>query len=158
MIVLDLSLNDSELRFVTPAECERLKVKPDGSQRLVLAYLSVGEVDTKRWYWPSEWLLNPPAWVGADMKRREAEWIAQDERKLPCQIRLTYNKQPGTPSTRVVFSDWNPAAQIADATFTPNVPSEYERLKIMRNLTVRTAAPEAAPAGAPAAPAQTPRR
>src|SRR5262245_7956627 len=38
MIVVDLSLNDSELRFVTPAECERLKVKPDGSPRLVLAY------------------------------------------------------------------------------------------------------------------------
>jgi cysteinyl-tRNA synthetase len=66
MIVLDLSLNDSELRFITPAECERLKVKPDGSPRLVLAYLSVGEVDTKRWYWPSKWLLNPPDWVGAE--------------------------------------------------------------------------------------------
>jgi hypothetical protein len=82
-------------------------------------------------------------------------WIAQDERKLPCQIRLTYNKQPGTPSTRVVFSDWNPAAQISDDTFTPNVPSDYERLKIMRNLTVRTKADTEA---APAAPAQAPRR
>lgn len=83
-------------------------------------------------------------------------WIAQDERKLPCQIRLTYNKQTGTPSTRVVFSDWNPAAQLADDTFTPNVPKDYERLKIMRNLTVRTAEP--APAGAAATPAQAPRR
>lgn len=76
-------------------------------------------------------------------------WLAQDEGKLPCQIRLVYNKQPGTPYTKVVFSDWNTAAQIADDTFTPKVPNDYERLKIMRNLTNRTATtptPAAAPA------------
>ena len=78
-------------------------------------------------------------------------WLAQDERKLPCQLRLVYNKQPGTPWTKVVFSDWNPAAQIADDTFTPKVPNDYERLKIMRNLTNRTATvPPATPAAAPA--------
>jgi hypothetical protein len=81
-------------------------------------------------------------------------WLAQDDRKLPCQIRLVYKKQPGAPWTRVTFSDWNTAAQIADATFTPNVPNDYERLKIMRNLTNRTGpATQATPAAAPAAPA-----
>lgn len=85
-------------------------------------------------------------------------WLAQDERKLPCQIRLVYNKQPGAPWTRVAFSNWNTAAQIADDTFTPKVPNDYERLKIMRNLTNRTAATtQAAPAAAPASPAPAPR-
>lgn len=81
-------------------------------------------------------------------------WLAQDDRKLPCQIRLVYKKQTGSPYTKVTFSDWNTAAQIADATFTPNVPADYERLKIMRNLTDRTGGTtEATPAAAPAAPA-----
>lgn len=81
-------------------------------------------------------------------------WLAQDERKLPCQIRLVYKKATGTPWTRVTFSDWNPAATLTDDTFTPKVPNDYERLKIMRNLTDRTATTSQA---APAAAAPSPR-
>ena len=66
MIVMEFSLNDDALQFVSPAECERLKTKPDGSRRLVIAYLCVGEVDTKRWFWPTEWAKTPPSWVGAE--------------------------------------------------------------------------------------------
>jgi hypothetical protein len=85
-------------------------------------------------------------------------WLTQDERKLPCQIRLVYKKQPGSPWTRVTFSDFNPAATLTDDTFTPKVPNDYERLKIMRNLTNRTATTsQATPAAAPAAPAPGPR-
>lgn len=66
LIVLDPSLNDDSGRFITQEECRAMQRRPDGSRRVVLAYLCVGEVDTKRWYWPAEWRLNPPAWVGPE--------------------------------------------------------------------------------------------
>lgn len=64
LVVIDPSLDDWSRRFVTPAELQRMKRKPDGSRRIVLAYLCVGETDTKRWYWPERWRQQPPPWVG----------------------------------------------------------------------------------------------
>lgn len=64
LIVLDPSLADWLDRFITPDEMQALKRKPDGSRRLVLGYLPVGEADVKRWYWPQAWRDTPPDWVG----------------------------------------------------------------------------------------------
>jgi cysteinyl-tRNA synthetase, unknown class len=66
LIVIDPSLEDSSRRFVTQSECEGLKKKRDGARRIVLAYLCVGEADTKRWYWPEKWRQNVPAWIGPE--------------------------------------------------------------------------------------------
>jgi cysteinyl-tRNA synthetase len=66
LIAIDSSLDDREGRFVSPAECSAIQKRTDGSRRIVLAYLSVGEVDTKRWYWPAAWRGNAPAWVGPE--------------------------------------------------------------------------------------------
>ncbi len=66
MIVLDPSLNDSARRFISSSEMADLKRKPDGSRRLVIGYLCIGEADFKRWYWPSRWRHAPPAWVGPE--------------------------------------------------------------------------------------------
>lgn len=48
---------------LTRAEVERLKRKPDGSRRVVLAYLSIGEAEDYRFYWQQEWHLAPPPWL-----------------------------------------------------------------------------------------------
>ncbi len=66
IIVLDPSLNDSARRFISRSEMDALKRKPDGSRRLVIGYLCIGEADLKRWYWPPQWRSRPPAWVGPD--------------------------------------------------------------------------------------------
>ncbi len=66
LVVIDPSLDDRARRLVTKAECEALKTKPDGARRLVLAYLSVGEADTKRWNWPVAWLRSEPDWLGPE--------------------------------------------------------------------------------------------
>lgn len=66
LIVLDPSLDDARGRFLTSAECRALQKRSDSSRRIVLGYLSVGEVDTKRWYWPAAWRKDAPAWVGAE--------------------------------------------------------------------------------------------
>lgn len=47
-------------------EIEGLKRKPDGSRRLVLAYLSIGEAEHYRFYWNEGWFssLKCPVWLG----------------------------------------------------------------------------------------------
>jgi cysteinyl-tRNA synthetase len=65
LIVIDPSLDDDRGRFVTRTQCRAIQQRPDGSRRIVLGYLCVGEVDTKRWYWPSAYLRDPPSWIGA---------------------------------------------------------------------------------------------
>jgi cysteinyl-tRNA synthetase len=64
LIVIDPSLDDDVRRFVTRAERAALQRKPDGARRIALGYLSVGEADVNRWYWPPEWQRSVPPWVG----------------------------------------------------------------------------------------------
>jgi cysteinyl-tRNA synthetase, unknown class len=54
------------------AEIEPLKTKPDGTRRLVLAYLSIGEAERYRFYWNDEWCKSAarPAWLG----KQNATW------------------------------------------------------------------------------------
>lgn len=63
-VALEPSLDDGSMRFITPAEIARLQRKPDGSRRLVLGYLPVGEADVKRWYFTDEMRAREPAWLG----------------------------------------------------------------------------------------------
>ncbi len=45
----------------------KLKIKPDGSRRIVLAYMSIGEAEQYRFYWQAAWCsrATAPSWVGA---------------------------------------------------------------------------------------------
>jgi cysteinyl-tRNA synthetase, unknown class len=55
-----------ELMF-KPSELASLKTKTDGSRRLVLSYVSIGEAERYRFYWNETWLdnANRPSWLGA---------------------------------------------------------------------------------------------
>lgn len=44
----------------------RLKRKPDGSRRLILAYLSIGEAENYRPYWRPGWRPGSPAWLAEE--------------------------------------------------------------------------------------------
>ena len=52
----------------TKDQVEQMKRKPDGSRRIVLSYMSIGEAESYRWYWPqrsSAWLgPENPKWRG----------------------------------------------------------------------------------------------
>ena len=50
----------------SPAQVERMRRKPDGSRRLVIAYLSIGEAENYRFYWNRAWLQQPPEWLGKE--------------------------------------------------------------------------------------------
>lgn len=65
---------------LTAAEIASLQRAPDGRRRLVLAYMSIGEAETYRYYWDWKWggswlgrivsLFYAPSWLG----RENAEW------------------------------------------------------------------------------------
>ena len=55
LLVIDYSRDGSDEAALRPAELARLQRKPDGSRRIVLAYLSIGEAETYRYYWQSAW-------------------------------------------------------------------------------------------------------
>ena len=77
MIVVDHALDQPGRVVATAAEIERLKTKPDGSRRLVLAYLSVGEAENYRPYWNSNWANDPPAWLGPSNVNWPGSYVAR---------------------------------------------------------------------------------
>ncbi len=48
------------------AEVAAMKLKADGSRRLVLAYLSIGEAEDYRYYWQREWNEAAPDWIAPE--------------------------------------------------------------------------------------------
>jgi hypothetical protein len=60
-------------------------------------------------------------------------WLGPN-RRLPCQLKITYKNEPGQPSTTVVYHALD--SQVPAAALTPAVPDGYQRIKIMRHATV----------------------
>jgi cysteinyl-tRNA synthetase, unknown class len=62
--------NDVEIPF-TPEQIAPLKIKADGSRRIVLAYLSIGEAERYRYYWQRAWDApeTRPKWLGDENPR-----------------------------------------------------------------------------------------
>jgi cysteinyl-tRNA synthetase len=50
----------------TPAEVAQLHQKANGGQRLVIAYMSIGEAEDYRYYWQASWAATPPSWLSAE--------------------------------------------------------------------------------------------
>jgi cysteinyl-tRNA synthetase, unknown class len=44
----------------------RFRSRPDGRSRIVLAYLSVGEAESYRYYWRSHWSVAKPSFIGLE--------------------------------------------------------------------------------------------
>jgi cysteinyl-tRNA synthetase, unknown class len=66
LMVVDYSRNGAEGRAWTAAEVETIRRRPDGTARIVLAYMSVGEAENYRFYWWSHWATTPPKWLGPE--------------------------------------------------------------------------------------------
>ena len=73
-VVIDYARDGTQKNALTAVDIERMKVKPDGSRRVVLAYLSIGEAEQYRYYWNSRWnwlwgwyrTFFGPKWLGAE--------------------------------------------------------------------------------------------
>lgn len=71
VFVIDYSSDGGDEHAFTAEDIARLKRKPDGSRRIVLCYLSIGEAESYRYYWRPEWdsAALAPAWLVAANKR-----------------------------------------------------------------------------------------
>jgi hypothetical protein len=73
-------------------------------------------------------------------------WLPVQGEPLPTRFRTVDKHRTGQPLTEVTFKNWNLAPQTSDATFTPNVPAEYEGIAILqRAAAVKGAAASPAP-------------
>ena len=64
VLVIDYA-KDGGKTPLTPGDVARLKTKADGSQRIVISYMSIGEAEEFRFYWKPEWTVTAapkPSW------------------------------------------------------------------------------------------------
>ncbi len=67
LIVTEYSENFGDNRARTKEEIARLKQRPDGRKRLVIAYFSIGEAESYRFYWRPDWKGDDvPGWYVAE--------------------------------------------------------------------------------------------
>ena len=66
LLVVDYSRDGSERRVFSRDDVERLRTRTDGSKRIVLAYMSIGEAESYRYYWQSGWAPGSPSWLGPE--------------------------------------------------------------------------------------------
>jgi cysteinyl-tRNA synthetase len=63
LCVVDYSEDGTDLKAFSPDLVAKMQHKTDGSRRILLCYLSIGEAEDYRFYWKSSWNRNPPTWL-----------------------------------------------------------------------------------------------
>lgn len=63
LLIVDAFFDDAML---TPAQVASLKTKDNGGTRLVIAYMSIGEAETYRYYWQPGWQPGSPEWLESE--------------------------------------------------------------------------------------------
>ena len=63
--------------YLSRAEIERLKRKPDGGRRLVIGYLSIGEAENNRAYWEKAWNSRRPSWIKKENKDWKGDFVVE---------------------------------------------------------------------------------
>jgi len=66
LVVVDYSKDGTQRRAFRAADIRRMRKKPNGKKRVVLAYLSIGEAESYRYYWRNHWNQKKPAWLGPE--------------------------------------------------------------------------------------------
>jgi cysteinyl-tRNA synthetase len=63
LVVIDYAADDGPF---SKAQIDQMKRRPDGSRRLVISYMSIGEAEDYRPYWNKAWKSQPPTWLGKE--------------------------------------------------------------------------------------------
>ena len=58
-------------------------------------------------------------------------WVSKGEQRLPCQLLITYKQDPGQPTSRLTFVEWNLAAQADASRFDPRIPEAFRRIPVV---------------------------
>lgn len=68
LVVVDS--RDGEGNLFTKDQVSKMKSRPSGKDKLIIAYISLGEAEDYRPYWKKEWSKKPPTWLG----KENPEW------------------------------------------------------------------------------------
>jgi cysteinyl-tRNA synthetase len=81
LLVIDseISANRAFEREFSRKEVDRMRRRPDGISRVLLAYLSIGEAERYRPYWREEWYdaAQKPAWLHKENRRWAGNYAVQ---------------------------------------------------------------------------------
>ncbi len=81
LLIMDLFFHDNTV--FSADEIEQLRNKRNGSKRLVICYISIGEAENYRYYWQTGWKPGNPSWLDVEnpdwagnykVKYWEKEW------------------------------------------------------------------------------------
>lgn len=81
LLIMDLFFHDNTV--FSADEIEQLRNKSNGSKRLVICYMSIGEAENYRYYWQTGWKPGNPSWLDVEnpdwagnykVKYWEKEW------------------------------------------------------------------------------------
>ena len=111
---------DGELDF-SPPLADLLYSNPDGAVQGNIQFgldLGVSEVNGQA--------CRSLAFTGKDVDWQI--WINTGPQLTPCKLVITYKAQPGQPQFGAVFTEWNFSPRIAEAVFTPQLPSAAEKI------------------------------
>jgi cysteinyl-tRNA synthetase len=88
LLVVDYSRDGTGGESFTRADVERIRRRPDGSARIVLAYMSIGEAeayrDYWRWYWGGHWYSRLFGWMLAP------KWVGDENREWRRNLAVRY--------------------------------------------------------------------
>ncbi len=79
LIIIEPSIADraGNRRHLGQREIARLKIKPDGTRRIVLAYMSVGEAEDYRDSWQTSWTAKKPSWLVGENCRWKGNYVVR---------------------------------------------------------------------------------
>jgi hypothetical protein len=78
-------------------------------------------------------------------------WLPVQGDPLPKRLKVVQKRRTGQPAVDITFTGWDVSPQIADATFVPKLPADYEGIAILQRAAAVKNAP-ATPAVEPTAP------
>jgi hypothetical protein len=79
-------------------------------------------------------------------------WLPREGDPLPKRFKVVQSRRTGAPAVDVTFTEWNLAPQLADATFVPKVPADFEGIAVVQRAAAIKNNPPPAAADAPPAP------
>ncbi|UUV18677.1 endo alpha-1,4 polygalactosaminidase [Fusobacteria bacterium ZRK30] len=74
VIIIDMYFHGIKL---TAEDIEKLRKKPQGGQRLVIGYFSIGEAEDYREYWKGGWDRKLPNWISHENENWEGNYIVK---------------------------------------------------------------------------------
>jgi cysteinyl-tRNA synthetase, unknown class len=105
MIVIEAGIGGDGTGVSTTEQIEHLRIKPDGTRRLVIAYLSIGEAESYRPYWKPEWHLDPPDWLIGENCRWPKNFPVRYWMPAWQEIMIGPSSETGAASETVVASE-----------------------------------------------------